>query len=137
MQSGRPKPLGVAFCVQSPGEVVYFGEGEDHATCNLDPMVLGVGSQGHTEHWPELVRLARRGVYSKEFAEATAAAADSSSAAAGLQVQTPDTGWTALFVASRAGHITIAEHLARRGAEARSAIKDGQQPLHLAAGHPW
>ena len=31
------------------------------------------------------------------------------------------------------GHLALAEHLARRGAEASSTTKDDWQPLHLAA----
>ena len=33
------------YCVQEPGEVVFFGA-QAHATCNLEPVVLGVGAQG-------------------------------------------------------------------------------------------
>ena len=68
-------PAGLRFCVQQPGEVIYFGprlapssveekRASDlsdmglgfirtlgfpcrlHATCNLDPFVFGIGAQG-------------------------------------------------------------------------------------------
>ena len=50
---------GLLFCVQHPGETVYFGNLTWHATCNIDPFVLAVGAQGHTEGIPALHRAAR------------------------------------------------------------------------------
>eukprot|EP00913_Durusdinium_trenchii_P021875 g20554.t1 len=42
---GTRRPKGLAFCVQQPGEVIYFGS-RLHATCNLADFVLGIGAQG-------------------------------------------------------------------------------------------
>ena len=33
------------YCVQEPGEVVFFGA-QAHATCNLEPVQVGLGAQG-------------------------------------------------------------------------------------------
>eukprot|EP00929_Paragymnodinium_shiwhaense_P082970 TRINITY_DN44006_c0_g1_i2.p1 TRINITY_DN44006_c0_g1~~TRINITY_DN44006_c0_g1_i2.p1 ORF type:complete len:393 (+),score=47.60 TRINITY_DN44006_c0_g1_i2:38-1180(+) len=55
----RPEPdvpEGAQLCVQLPGDVVYFGDGSLHATCNLESFALGLGGQGHTEKWPSLLR---------------------------------------------------------------------------------
>ncbi|CAE7816212.1 Abcc1 [Symbiodinium microadriaticum] len=49
---GTAPPPGVEFCVQRPGEVVYIGTHVDHATRNMDPLVLGVGGQGSRADWP-------------------------------------------------------------------------------------
>ena len=39
---------------------MYFGDQVDHATCNLDPFVVGAGLQGSVEAWPELAVAAQR-----------------------------------------------------------------------------
>jgi len=54
-------PAQVRFCVQLPGEVLYFGDEQPHATCNLQDFALGAGAQGHTEKWAPLVRAAFHG----------------------------------------------------------------------------
>ena len=40
-------PDGLEFCVQMAGDVMYFAKGQEHATCNLEDFVLGIGAQGH------------------------------------------------------------------------------------------
>lgn len=42
----QPAPTGLSFCVLHPGDVLYFSNSQNHATCNLGDFVLGVGSQG-------------------------------------------------------------------------------------------
>ena len=55
------RPEGLSFCVQQPGEVIYFGE-RLHATCNLADYTLGLGGQGRLpEHWSQLERAVHRG----------------------------------------------------------------------------
>ena len=43
--SAQPEQPKLRFCVQHPGDVVFFGD-HAHATCNLENFVLGIGAQG-------------------------------------------------------------------------------------------
>eukprot|EP00439_Symbiodinium_sp_Y106_P069532 s1754_g11.t6 len=54
-------PPGYQFCIQQPGEVVYFPDDAFHATCNIDSFVWGLGSQGSNADWPPLVMAASLG----------------------------------------------------------------------------
>eukprot|EP00435_Cladocopium_sp_Y103_P043968 s754_g12.t1 len=57
----KRRPKGLTFCVQQPGEVVYFGT-RLHATCNMADYVLGIGAQGRTpSDWSKLERAVHRG----------------------------------------------------------------------------
>lgn len=59
--AGEALPPEARLCVQQQGEVMYFGDQLNHATCNLDEFVLGVGAQGRADAWPPLQRAARNG----------------------------------------------------------------------------
>ncbi|CAL1129352.1 unnamed protein product, partial [Cladocopium goreaui] len=55
------RPKGLRFCVQQPGEVVYFAT-RLHATCNMADYVLGIGAQGREpSEWSKLERAVHRG----------------------------------------------------------------------------
>lgn len=148
---GKEKRLGVLFCLQEAGEVVYFGPKTEHAVCNLDPTVVGVGAQGSTEGWPEVLRATHRG-------DATAVR---------LAVAKPDAvttlrnGHTALHRAALFGFLPVVEALlgmattstsstdlgeprkawgtqrlpVKTDASLLRAAADGARPLHLAAKH--
>lgn len=58
----KRRPQGLSFCVQHPGEVIYFGT-RLHATCNMADYVLGIGAQGRvpSSEWSKLERAMHRG----------------------------------------------------------------------------
>lgn len=161
---GTAPPPGVEFCAQRPGEVVYIGTHVDHATCNMDPLVLGVGGQGSRADWPPVVkavqdgdvealqkllpvgdlRAALRARTSRGHSALHVAAAfgrDSSVAellARRANIKHRDAaGLTALHAASDAGHLGAARLLLRSRADALARDRQGKQPLHkaAAAGH--
>jgi len=47
LEEAPPRELKLKFCLQQAGEIVYFADGQHHATCNLEDFVLGIGAQGH------------------------------------------------------------------------------------------
>eukprot|EP00439_Symbiodinium_sp_Y106_P061088 s278_g9.t1 len=161
---GTAPPPGIQFCVQRPGEVVYIGTHVDHATCNMDPLVLGVGGQGSRADWPPVVkavqegdvealqkllpvgdlRVALRARTARGHSALHVAAAfgrDSSVVellARRANIKHRDAaGLTALHAASDAGHLGAARLLLRSRADALARDRQGKQPLHkaAAAGH--
>ncbi|CAJ1418809.1 unnamed protein product [Effrenium voratum] len=80
---GEDVPAGWHFCIQNAGELVYFPNDAYHATCNMDHLVTGIGSQGSNADWPPLVmaaslghsRSVKKAMRSKKIDRATFAAA--------------------------------------------------------------
>lgn len=120
---GREAPAGVQLCVQNPGEVVYLPTHLEHSTCNLDPLVLGVGAQGRRSDWPLIAQAAQDGDLSavRELLEQSA----------DLQAST-QRGQSALHVAAAFGHVPVIGELLVKGAPSQ-ADHAGQTALHHAA----
>lgn len=120
-------PAGIKFFVQQPGDLLYLPSGVPHATVNLDTFTFGLGSQGHTETWPMLLRAAQRGDVD----------AVRELAARGEQVDAvnPD-GENALHRAALRGDLEMANVLLGedRG-KLLIANRKGNEPIHIAATH--
>ncbi|CAE8716254.1 unnamed protein product [Polarella glacialis] len=159
---GAVPPAGVQFCIQHPGEVIYVADHLEHATCNLDPLILGVGAQGTTEEWPPLLRAAQNGDLAEvsrllhddadhhavnargETALHQAAVFGHSDVVEELLAWHANVstaaggpgggGALALHLAAQAGHLKVARALLGHGQAAVAARDDkGEQPLHRAA----
>mmetsp|Transcript_67830 Transcript_67830/g.189343 ORF Transcript_67830/g.189343 Transcript_67830/m.189343 type:complete len:535 (-) Transcript_67830:403-2007(-) len=124
-------PEDLLFCIQRPGEIVYFGDEQTHATCNLEPFTLGIGAQGHTEHWPSLVRAAHSG----NFAAAHALLGEMRVGDVNAHVLSDQDfgGQTALHHAIQIGNVGLVAELIRRRALATPAGPQRMHPLHVAA----
>ncbi|CAK0818126.1 unnamed protein product, partial [Prorocentrum cordatum] len=126
-----PAPEGVRFCVLRAGEVLYIGEGADHASCSLEPFSLGVGAQGHTESWPHLLRAANRGdLAAVKQATARAGAGELRRA---LRQTTEGYAHTPLHRAALHGHADVVDHLLSAGADPDAPDAEGLAPIFLAA----
>ena len=109
------------FCVQHPGDVIFFKD-HAHATCNLDDLVVGLGAQGREEGLPELARAAQSGQL-KRVEEAI-----------GQQQVDALVGRSAMHFAAIWGHQEAAQLLLNSGAQLRKD-REGLEPIHLAALH--
>lgn len=59
-------PAGLKLCIQQAGDVMYLGDGQQHATCNLMEFVLGIGSQGHLpQNWSAFRKALHRGQWTR------------------------------------------------------------------------
>ncbi|CAJ1394611.1 unnamed protein product [Effrenium voratum] len=114
------KMSGLRFCVQHPGEAIFFGN-QAHATCNLEKFVLGVGAQGRDESWPMLLRQLRRGkVPELKSTEANAVRPG---------------GRSALHEAAVFGHQEAVRRLLAARASPLAADGEGLRAAHVAALH--
>ncbi|CAE7546519.1 ANK3 [Symbiodinium natans] len=140
-------------------KVVYIGTHVDHATCNMDPLVLGVGGQGSRADWPASVKAAQEGdnqalqrlpahdlraaLHARtprgQSALHVAAAFGRGSFVKALLArranpkQRDTAGLTALHAASDAGQADTAQLLLDARADALARDRQGKQPLHKAA----
>lgn len=114
-------PAGLRFCVQQPGEVIYFGP-RLHATCNLDPFVFGIGAQGRLPKMTALERAMHRGqtALAKEFL-------------AQNQQLSPAQLHKGLSHATEYGYTSMVALLADVRADLQAPLEDGKPPLHSAA----
>ncbi|CAE7243970.1 KIN12D [Symbiodinium pilosum] len=116
-------PAGLQFCVQQPGEVVYFGP-RLHATCNLDDFVFGIGAQGRLKNKMKAVdRAVHRG--QTALAKELMANEKQKSSVARLQ--------RGLSHATEYGYTGLVALLADLRADLQSPFEDGKLPLHSAA----
>ncbi|CAJ1347791.1 unnamed protein product [Effrenium voratum] len=114
------KMSGLRFCVQHPGEAIFFGN-QAHATCNLEKFVMGVGAQGRDESWPMLLRQLRRGkVPELKSKEANAVRPG---------------GRSALHEAAVFGHQEAVRRLLAARASPLAADGEGLRAAHVAALH--
>ncbi|CAE8629705.1 unnamed protein product [Polarella glacialis] len=112
------------LCVQHPGEAVYFGNNFPHATCNLEPFVLGLGAQGRTEGWIPLHRAAHQNDTAtlQRIIEETG------------EVDAVDQeGSSALHRAAAMGHLAAVSLLVSAGANLRSKDREGKNAATMAA----
>lgn len=120
--SAQPKQPKLRFCVQHPGDVVFFGD-HAHATCNLENFVLGIGAQGHIPRSAApLLRASQSGQLARLEEAIQRKEADAS------------VGRNALHAAAVWGHQKAAQLLLKAGAQMR-ADGEGLEPIHLAALH--
>ena len=119
--SKRLKFPRLQFCVQHPGDVIFFGD-HAHGTCNLDDLVVGLGAQGRQGQGQGLLRAAESGQLGR-LEEA-------------IRQQQADAlvGRSAMHAAAIWGHQEAATLLLKSGARIR-ADGEGLEPIHLAALH--
>lgn len=124
-EAGKQTPLGVVLCVQEAGEVLYFGNRANHATCNLDAFVLGAGGQGSIEEWPPVLQAVQRDDLSA-VQELLAAGADVDTA--------NERGRTGLSQAAYLGALPMLEHILSQGGDIETRdVQHQRQPMHRAA----
>ncbi|CAE7815339.1 INVS [Symbiodinium microadriaticum] len=128
---GEVLPSGVQLCVQHAGEVLYFGTGVEHSTCTLSNFSLAVGSQGHTETWPELVRAANRGDLARVKQLLRLARAEELQDL--LSKSAGSYGHTALHRAALHGFERVVAVLLEKGAEGTQQDLEGLTPSFLSA----
>eukprot|EP00435_Cladocopium_sp_Y103_P058630 s1533_g20.t1 len=120
--SKRPKLPQLQFCVQHPGDAIFFGD-HAHGTCNLDDLVVGLGAQGRQGRQGQgLVRAAESGQLGRVEEAIRQQQADAS------------VGRSAMHAAAIWGHQEAATLLLKSGARIR-ADGEGLEPIHLAALH--
>lgn len=122
----------LSFCIQLPGDLVYFGTGQPHATCNLLPFTLGFGAQGRSEGWPPLIRAAHQG----DLTAARRALDEGSSTDLNARITSGSgskKGQSALHRASHQGHKALVELLLQRSASATQLCGNAVSPIHIAA----
>ena len=129
---GERWPSNVFLCVQHAGEVLYFGTGMEHSTCTLSNFSLAVGSQGHTESWPDLIRAANRGdllgvTQVLQQASSNWELREALSATAGSY------GHAALHRAALHGFEHVVAALLEHGADSQQRDGEGLTPSFLAA----
>ncbi|CAE7371642.1 ANK3 [Symbiodinium natans] len=114
------------FCVQRPGEAMYFGDRFPHATCNLAPFVLGFGAQGRSQNWASALHIAahrnnRSGL--QELIEI-----------GGIDLDAVDEdGATALHRSVARGHRDSAALLVAAGCDLRLRDREGKNAAAMAA----
>ncbi|CAJ1419664.1 unnamed protein product [Effrenium voratum] len=120
LEEGAPE--GLTFCVQQPGEVIYFGL-RLHATCNLDDYVLGIGAQGRLLDRSALELAVHRGQ--------TALVQDLLQA----KKKPPSTRQLQRWLghALDYGFTSLVALLLDRKADLHRRLDDGKPPLHTAA----
>lgn len=141
-------------CVQFPGDITYLGDRVEHATCNLENFTLGVGAQGHTSHWPPIVRaahhadlgqlqrsVAHRTLRSVEWSETLHEAVKSGNASVvsyllKQRAQIPEkfiSGIPPIHVSVAHGHSHLVELMLSYGSDAAAPGDAGVLPIHIAA----
>lgn len=122
-------PSDILFCVQLPGEIVYFGDDHPHATCNLEAFTLGIGAQGHTETWPPLAQVAHRG----DVATVRRLLDDGSAADLNIPIGIKGgfLGQTPFHRALQSGHADLVESMLSKRAQATTAGSQGVSPMHI------
>merc|ERR1712196_283370 len=88
-----------------PGEIVYFGDRQPHATCNLEKFTLGIGGQGHIENWPPLIQASYKGDVTAAYEAAGATEIDAVISSGRLA------GQTAIQRAAQMGNVDIVAFL--------------------------
>jgi len=126
----RAPPAGLTFCVQSAGDVVYFGEKQKHATCNLQDYVFGIGSQGRLPvEWSELDRALHRG-----DVNAVKQITQQDSNADILFLRPPEAqfagGSSPLHRAAKKGQMDLVQYLIEARADPGLTTSQGTEPLH-------
>eukprot|EP00929_Paragymnodinium_shiwhaense_P072915 TRINITY_DN37017_c0_g1_i2.p1 TRINITY_DN37017_c0_g1~~TRINITY_DN37017_c0_g1_i2.p1 ORF type:complete len:665 (-),score=135.62 TRINITY_DN37017_c0_g1_i2:231-2192(-) len=112
------------FCVQEAGEMLYFGDQLNHATCNFEDFALGFGAQGRSDDWPRLKVAARNGDV-KELRKLLEEGGNVNAR--------DDKGNNALHMAVAGGHLSAVELLAGSGIELRRKDEGGRPVLSSAA----
>ncbi|CAK9092484.1 unnamed protein product [Durusdinium trenchii] len=132
---GHQVPTGISLCVQNQGEVLYFGDNVEHATCSLSDFSLAVGAQGHTEAWPDLLRAANRGDLAavKKALKHNFANPNAPSTREQLVSVFGRYGHAPLHRAALHGFPEVVEHLLAARAEPTQRDAEGLTPTFLAA----
>eukprot|EP00930_Biecheleria_cincta_P047383 TRINITY_DN32835_c0_g1_i1.p1 TRINITY_DN32835_c0_g1~~TRINITY_DN32835_c0_g1_i1.p1 ORF type:complete len:603 (-),score=118.05 TRINITY_DN32835_c0_g1_i1:31-1839(-) len=129
----RKPPEGLTFCVQHPGEIMYFSDDRFHATCNLDDMVLAFGAQGRVpEDWDEYHRALNR----RQLGKVLELAASGQRLFEPMQHAdgTMQEKMTPLSLAALRDWPELATYLIEQGADVQAASAEhASQPLHAAA----
>ena len=129
---GEVWPASIQLCVQHAGDTLYFGTGVEHSTCTLSNFSLAVGSQGHTETWPELIRAANRGDV-RRVEKLLQGAGSKRELEEMLSATAGSYGHAALHRAALHGFGQVAEALLERGANSQQRDGEGLTPSFLAA----
>jgi len=103
------------------------------AARGLEPFVLGVGAQGHTEHWPPLLRAANRGDAGAVDALASKASVGGAQWSGLLSETAGSYGHGPLHRAALRGHAEAARRLLALRGEPEARDAEGLTPLFLAA----